>query len=92
MENLTLMEQKRTQKEKLLEKKILIHDLLILGRDRLVDEYNHRQLSKDKFGIYYNKKLILKNWKINIDLCTGMARTSQHWGGLANFWGVEIKC
>ncbi|CAF3383989.1 unnamed protein product [Rotaria sp. Silwood2] len=60
VENLTLMEQKRTQKEKLFGKKILIRDLLILGRDRLVEEYNHRELSRDKFGIYYDKEIDIK--------------------------------
>ena len=54
------MEQKRTQMERIFEKKIIIRDLLIPGRDRLVDEYNQRQLSKEKFGIYYNKRIDIK--------------------------------
>ncbi|CAF4254735.1 unnamed protein product [Rotaria magnacalcarata] len=60
VENLTLAEQTRTKKEKLLEKQILIRGLLILGRDRLHDEYDNRQLPGDKFGIYYNKRIDIK--------------------------------
>ncbi|CAF3422917.1 unnamed protein product [Rotaria socialis] len=60
VENLALPEQTRTQKEKLLEKQILIRDFLILGRDRLHDEYDNRQLPGRKFGIYYNKRIDIK--------------------------------
>ncbi len=45
--DLKLNELKRSKREQLTERQILIRDLLIIGRERLLEEFGNRQLSKN---------------------------------------------
>jgi hypothetical protein len=54
IEKLALNEMKRSQKEQTTERQLLIRDLLVIGRERLIEEFNNRQLSKNKIGALYN--------------------------------------
>ncbi len=45
--DLKLNELKRSKREQLTERQILIRDLLIIGRESLLEEFGNRQLSEN---------------------------------------------
>ncbi len=80
IKKLALNEMKRSQKEQTTERQLLIPDLLVIGRERLIEEFNNRQLSKNKNGTLYN---------INMDI-TQLSSKHQLYMKFSMIWQMNL--